>query len=128
MPDCAGERFLSPKRMLFAARQRVIRGYNAIRSGPVTIAACSNFGKPKTAGDWIVHIAGAIVVAMAAGAAGHKASGLNLSSCSYPKLGQQRVQSPREGKRPHFESVAKVGEDCKNFCRKLCGGFPIREE
>lgn len=27
----------------------------------VTIPIVFNFGKPKTAGDWIVHIAGAVV-------------------------------------------------------------------
>ena len=32
-----------------------------INAAPVTMPRMFNFGQPKTVGDWIVHIAGAIV-------------------------------------------------------------------
>ena len=34
---------------------------SATQVAPATITRMFNFGRPKTAGDWIVHIAGAIV-------------------------------------------------------------------
>jgi hypothetical protein len=36
-------------------------GYNAIWRAACYHYRMFNFGKPKTAGDWIVHVAGAIV-------------------------------------------------------------------
>ena len=36
-------------------------GYNAICAGACYHCRMFNFGRPQTAGDWIVYIAGAIV-------------------------------------------------------------------